>query len=41
MAKVGYLCLAAAVLIPLGHPSQDAEHKAKNRKSTDEIVTIL
>lgn len=30
-----------AVLIPLGHPSQDAEHKAKNRKSTDEIVTIL
>ena len=30
-----------AALIPLGHPPQDAERKAKNRKSTDEIITIL
>lgn len=31
----------AAVVIPLGHPAPDVEHKPKNRKSISDIVTTL
>lgn len=31
----------AAVLIPIGHPAADVEQKVKDRKSNDEIISVL